>query len=205
MPKTELPRQTVGEPTWEVAYLFPARGCWTEEEYRALQTNRLVELSDGDLEVLPMPTEEHQAIVAYLYRVICAFVSGRHLGKVLFAPLRVRLWEARYREPDVVLMLAEHADRRHNEYWDGADLVVEVVSEDDPERDWTTKRDEYARAGIAEYWIADSRDGTITVHALDEQAGRYRVAGRYGRGEEAVSVLLSGLKVDVAETFSQGE
>ena len=53
-------------------------------------------------------------------------------------------------------MLAEHADRMAEEYWRGADLVMEVVSggEDDRRRDLETKVAEYARARIPEYWIA---------------------------------------------------
>ena len=79
------------DPTWEIAHLFPAQGAWSEEEYLALPGNRLVEFSNGYLEVLPMPTTSHQALVAYLYGLLLAFVSRRDLGKVFFAPLRVRL------------------------------------------------------------------------------------------------------------------
>ena len=55
---------------WEVAPLLPERGEWREEDYLWLtnHTNRLVEFSDGYVEVLPMPTDEHQRIVLFLYR-----------------------------------------------------------------------------------------------------------------------------------------
>ncbi len=94
----------------------------------------------GVLEVLAMPTEQHQLIVLFLYRILFAFVNARQLGTVLTAPLRVRLWEGKFREPDVVFLLAQHADRRGNQYRRGADLVIEVVSEDDPVRDLVSKR-----------------------------------------------------------------
>lgn len=183
------------EPTWDIAHLFPAQGMWSEEEYLALRPNRLVEFSSGIVEVLTMPTESHQIIVAYVYGVLLAFVTQRRLGTVLFAPLRVRLWPGKYREPDVVFMLAEHAARRGEQFWDGADLVVEVVSDDDRRRDVETKRHEYARAGIPEYWIVDPARGCITVLQLDGQ--RYRVHGEFERGTQATSVLLPGLVVDV--------
>jgi hypothetical protein len=54
------------EPTWEVAYLFPTQGSWSEEDYLSLHTNQLVEFSHGFLEVLPMPTTSHQLLVLYL-------------------------------------------------------------------------------------------------------------------------------------------
>jgi len=192
-----------GSPTWEIAHLFPNQGAWTDDEYLALNSNHLIEFSDGVLEVLPMPTEQHQVVVAFLYEMLQAFVVARNLGKVLFAPLRVRLWEGKFREPDIVFLLTEHAGRRGNKYWRGADLVIEVVSEDDPERDLVSKRAEYARAGISEYWIVDPRDQTITVLALDSEKGGYSVAGRHASGEAAQSALLDGFSVDVSEVFSQ--
>jgi Uma2 family endonuclease len=111
-----------GEPTWDIAQLYPAQGAWTEDEYLDLPGNRLMEFSDGYLEVLPMPTTSHQALVAYLYGLLLAFVSAQDLGKVLFAPLRVRLRAGKIREPDLVLMLKQHARRVRDEYWDRADL-----------------------------------------------------------------------------------
>src|SRR5436190_4021785 len=90
------------QPAWEIVSLFPSQGDWTEEDYLALNTNHLVEFVDGRIEVLPMPTEEHQSIIAYLYELVAGFVRPRHLGKVLFAGLRVKLRSGLFREPDVV-------------------------------------------------------------------------------------------------------
>jgi Uma2 family endonuclease len=191
------------KPTWEVAYLFPTQGEWSEEEYLALKGNRLVEFSHGILEVLPVPTMTHQLIVAHLYGLLLTFASARNLGPVLFAPLRVRLWRDKFREPDLVFMRKEHADRAGDEFWKGADLVMEVVSGDDEDRrrDLVTKRREYARARIPEYWIVDPREGRIAVLRLAR--GRYVVHGQFGKGDTATSRLLPGFAVDVREAFSQ--
>jgi Uma2 family endonuclease len=191
-----------GEPAWEVAYLFPTQGTWTEADYLDLPGNRLVELSDGFLEVLPMPTTSHQMIVAFLFRTLVAFVESKALGTVLFAALRVRLWEGKFREPDVVFMLARHADRIGEEYWEGADLVMEVVSGDakDRERDLKVKVVEYARARISEYWIIDPQEAEITVLRL--KGRKYVVHGRFGRGSRAQSALLKGFEVDVDAALS---
>src|SRR5207248_6687776 len=85
-----------GEPTWEVTRFFPRQGTWTETEYFALPTNHLVELSNGRLEVLPMPTYFHQLVVAYLYESLKAHVSAHAPGVVLFAPLPMHLWPGTY-------------------------------------------------------------------------------------------------------------
>jgi Uma2 family endonuclease len=191
------------EPTWEIAYLFPTQGNWAEEDYLALSGNTLVEFSDGVLEVLPMPTTSHQMLVVYLYGLLLAYTSSSDLGTVLVAPLRVRLWHGKYREPDVVFMTKEHAGRIGEDYWTGADLVMEVVSKDDDgrRRDLITKRREYSRAGIPEYWIVDPFKEHITVLRLSSR--RYIVHGEYPKGAVADSHLLGGFCVDVSDAMSR--
>ena len=119
------------------------------------------------------------------------------------APLPVRLWPGKYREPDLVFMAAAHRQRQHEQYWDGADLVIEVVSPDDPERDWVVKRQEYARAGIPEYWLVDRRSRMITVLCLGNDG--YELHGNFGAGQQATSVVLAGFAVDVAAIFAAAD
>jgi Uma2 family endonuclease len=180
--------------------LRPLQGLWTEAQYLALtdQTNHLIELADGRIEVLPMPTRSHQLIVRWVFLALHAFLQPRG-GLVLFAPLRLQIRPGRHREPDV-LLLRDTADPRNQEaFWLGADLVVEVVSPDDPERDVTTKRADYAAAGVAEYWIVNPLAETITVLALDGVA--YEEIGVFGRGQRAVSRLLDGFSLPVDEVL----
>ncbi|MFQ6057985.1 MAG: Uma2 family endonuclease [Anaerolineae bacterium] len=189
------------EPAWDVAYLFPRQGTWSEEEYLSLETNHLVEFSHGHIEVLPMPTEAHQLIVAYLYDRLLAFLRRYRPGAmVLFAPLPVRLWAGKYREPDLMVMLTEHADRRHQQYWEVPDLVIEVVSPDYRRHDLETKRREYAQAGIPEYWIVDPDEEQITVLTLEGE--RYAVHGVFKRGMMARSALLAGFEVAVDKVWA---
>ncbi|MCL4835421.1 MAG: Uma2 family endonuclease [Caldilineaceae bacterium] len=190
-----------GQPTWEIAHLFPAQGQWSEWEYFALETERGVEFSNGTVEVLPRPTQRHQIILALFVRMLTRFCEKHASATVLPSGLRVRLWPGKFREPDVVLMLAGHDNRRGEEYWEGADLVVEVVSGSakDRARDLVYKRQEYAQAGIPEYWIVDPETETVTVLALD--GNEYTEYGKFHRGESATSKLLPGFAVPVGEVF----
>ncbi|MDE0076775.1 MAG: Uma2 family endonuclease [Caldilineaceae bacterium] len=189
------------ELTWEIAQLFPAQGHWSEEEYLALDTNHLIELSHGQLEVLPMPTQSHQLLVIALFELLRNFVREGQLGTVLLAPMRVQLWPGKFREPDILFMRSEHDDRRSDRFWEGADLVMEVVSPDDPERDKVTKRREYAQAEVPEYWIVDPADASITVLTLQGQ--EYALYGEFVSGETATSVLLDRFTVEVTAVFSE--
>ncbi|MCE2486892.1 MAG: Uma2 family endonuclease [Desulfurellaceae bacterium] len=185
------------EPTWEGDLRFPIQAEWSEDDYLKLtdHTRRLLEFRDGHIEVLPMPTDEHQRIVLFLYRTVYAFLATRTDGIVLVAPLRLRLHTGRYREPDLLVLLSSKDKRRGNQFWTGADLVLEVVSPDDPHRDLVRKRQEYAAAGIPEYWIVDPAAERISVLCLQGASyGEHRV---FSRGMEATSSLLAGFRVAV--------
>jgi Uma2 family endonuclease len=192
------------QPAWDVALLFPPQGQWSRAEYLWLDANReskrLMEFSNGFIEVLDMPSQVHQVIIAFLYRALFQFAMARNLGTVLFAGLRVKLSDELVREPDVVFMRKENNHRRHNDYWEGADLVMEVLSSN-REHDLVTKRKEYAAAGIPEYWIVDPQLRTITVLTLRQ--GHYFEHGVFAEDAAAQSVLLPGFEVSVAEMFNQ--
>lgn len=194
----------IGEPTWDIAMLFPRQGEWTEEDYLVLDTNRLIELVDGCLEILPTPTPYHQAIVRYLFRKLDGHVSDAELGEVFFAPLPVRLWKGRLREPDLLFVRPPRISDRHKPP-QGADLAMEVVSEGDENRarDFLIKRADYARAKIAEYWIVDPQEKQITVLSLSGK--KYQVHGVFGLGDEATSVTLQDFSVDVGAVFAAGK
>ena len=184
--------------------LLPSQGSWSDDAYLWLtdRGNRLVELTDGHLQELYMPTDTHQAVLAFLYDLFRAWL-GPQGGVVRFSALRMRIREGKFREPDL-LMLRDRSDpRRQDRYWLGADLVVEVVSPDDPDRDLVEKRADYAEGGIPEYWIADPRDETITVLALEGEA--YVEHGVFGRGEAATSLLFEGFAADVSAVFDAPE
>lgn len=139
-----------------------------------------------------------------------AKASGRYLqnhqrGTVVFAPIRVKTIDQRFREPDLALVVDRRDPRRGERFWSGADLVVEVVSADPGSRtrDLETKRREYAQAGIGEYWIVDPSDQTVWVLQWTEEG--YREDGVYRRGQRAVSPLLAGLRVDVSELFTSAK
>lgn len=189
-----------GEPPWDIALLYPVQGSWTERDFLDLGTNRLVEFSDGCIEVLPMPTKLHQQIVRFLFLVLQEFVSARGLGEVLFAPLPVRLWPGKFREPDIVYLRPERGE--HAGQPEGADLVMEVLSEgeENRRRDIETKRQEYARARIPEYWIVDPDSRRVTVLVLE--GDEYQQHGIFAPGDTATSAVLPGLAVSVTDLFA---
>jgi Uma2 family endonuclease len=197
-PETEVPSLQDWKDTLEE--ILPRQGEWTEEEYLVLtdHRSRLVEFTDGFLEVLPMPTDKHHSVLQFLLFAFVHFVQPRG-GKVHFSPLRLRIRPGKYREPDLLLLHSAIDPRRQNRFWLGADLALEVVSEEKPERDLVDKRNDYAEGRVPEYWIVNPQTETIMVLRLRGDA--YEEAGTYRRGDMATSELLAGFSVDVSAVF----
>lgn len=197
-------RPRKNEPAWDIAELYPVQGEWSEEEYLALGTNRLIEFDNGVIEVLPVPTTTHQFITAFFYELMVAYFRVQLGGTVLFAGVRIRLWPRKYREPDIVYMAKEHEERIGDDYWKGADLVVEVVSAGtvNRTRDLQKKRRDYAKGRIPEYWIVDPEKGQIIVYRLGN--GRYALHGKFGKGEVAQSAKWPAFSVAVNDVFRAG-
>ncbi len=188
------------ELTVEVAQLWPPRGQWTEADYFILpETNRFVELSEGEL-VMPLhPTHTHQLIVFELATRLRAFVEERDLGLVQIGPLPVRLWPGKIREPDILFVAREHSDRIGEQAYGPPDLVVEVLSPSTRRTDRLEKPVEYAQAGVREYWIVDPYGRTVEVFTLRE--GAYELLGKWAAGEDARSEVLAGFRVAVDEVL----
>ena len=179
---------------------LPPQGAWSDADYLRLtdHCNRLIEFTDGCVQELPMPTFTHQAVLLALYRLLHDYLTPRG-GVAIVAALRLRVREGKFREPDLLLLRDRSDPRCQDRYWLGADLVVEVVSPDNPDRDRVEKRGDYAEAGIPEYWIVDPADATITVLALE--GGAYVEVGVHGRGDDARSRTLDGFAAEVTAVF----
>jgi Uma2 family endonuclease len=205
--RSAIPRDADGffawDPAWDRAREFPVRIPCTEEEYLTFDENILLEYADGFIEVLPMPTIYHQLILGFLFKQLEAFVAAGGLGTVVTAGYKVRVARGRYREPDVLFIATDHHSAIGKDFCTKADLVVEIVSEYNRRHDLVTKRDEYARAGIPEYWIVDPEEETITVYVLKPRRKSYVEHVVFRKGDRAESKLLPGFGVDVTTAVSQ--
>jgi Uma2 family endonuclease len=189
----------------EVAALFPPQGEWAEADYFALpDTTRIVELSEGEITVSPPPSPRHQEAVGNLYLMLRSYVADRDVGRVFFAPIAVRLWEGKIREPDVLFVRAEHAGRVGDTFIDGPpDWAAEVISPGSRRVDEVEKVAEYAQAGVPEYWLVDPAAYTIRVFVL--QGDVFDLASVYRAGEDAISPTLSGFHAPVDVIIPSGE
>lgn len=114
------------------------------------------EIIDGVLLVSPSPVPVHQRAVGKLYLILEAHVASLDL-EVFFAPASIT-WSSRTEvQPD--LLAVPLVDGRLVERFKDVQslaLAVEVLSPSTTRTDRFTKRREYQRRGVAEYWIVDT-------------------------------------------------
>ena len=186
----------------EIATLFPRQGEWTEAHYFALpETNRKVELANGELILAPSPSSQHQSVSMALSVALGSHVSRNKLGAVLAAPFDVQLLPGTIRQPDLLFVTNDHLAWLDDKFASGQpDWVAEIVSPGDREVDERVKLKEYAQAGIAEYWLVDPEDSTIHVYVLEGSA--YELSAQVGKGQVARSATIAGFEVALDEVFA---
>jgi Uma2 family endonuclease len=142
--------------------------AWADED-------TLAEWVDGSVVMTSPASVQHQNLALFLSTLLATYARIHDLGSVLTAPFQMKLARSG-REPDVLVVLKEHLGRLQGTFLaGGADLVVEIVSDESVGRDRGDKFEEYREAGIPEYWLLDPRVEQADFYWLDER-GRYHAA-----------------------------
>ena len=172
----------------------------TYEDYRNTPDDQRYELLDGALVVLPTPNIAHQRVLGDLSFALHDFVREKRVGAA-FLRVAVVLSDTNVVEPDITFVSESRMDIVETDNIRGApDLVVEIISPSNPERDVVRKRDIYARHGVGEYWIADPDARSIRVMTLE--GSTYSIIGEYEVGDKLTSPTLKGLRLGVEGVFA---
>lgn len=172
----------------------------TYEDYLLLPEDKRYEIIDGELFMTPSPKTMHQRLIVKLFRIIDDFVSKGELGEVFIAPYDVALSKHDIVQPDIIFVSKERSNIITELNIQGSpDMVIEILSPSTKERDLVLKRKLYAAFGIKEYWIVDPENEKITLLTL----GKIGYEDQGGIKGGCKSLLLKGLKIDIAKLFKK--
>lgn len=129
------------------------------------------EVWDGVYILMPLPNNDHRAIVGDLNAVFWEVIRRPGLGRVfpgVNLSDRNDGWEHNYREPDVAVFLRDTKAINHGTHWQGAaDFLVEIISPGERTRD---KIPFYSSLGVVELLIVDRDPWTLELYRqLDGQ------------------------------------
>ncbi len=164
------------------------------DEYLALPEDPCAryELIDGVICMSPSPIFRHQVLLTELSRQLGDYLLANPNGLVA-VEVDVRLGDDLVYRPDLVFLSHEKAARCNPYITEVPDLIMEILSPSSHRMDQETKRGDYEKAGVREYWIVNPDDLTISVLVLRD--GQYR-ANKTGDAGPC-SVVLPGFALDI--------
>ena len=156
------------------------------------------ELIDGVVTMTPSPAPKHQAVLMEITTQIGMFLRDHATGQAL-PEIDVHLGEGPtggdlvYR-PELVFIRTERLPEIDDRVVGAPDLVVEIISRGSRRFDSETKKDDYERFGVREYWLIDPEQESMTFFRL--------VGGRYIEvppiGNTFPSEAIRGFTLDLA-------
>lgn len=149
------------------AYNIPKQqGEFTVEDYYKLPDDVRVELIDGVLYDMAVPTWIHQLIATRISVKIDAHIQKKKGECIVLAmPMDVQLDrdERTMVQPDVLVLCDRDKIRKRSLYGE-PDFVVEILSPSTRKKDISIKLRKYKNAGVREYWIVDPDKKIIYVY-----------------------------------------
>jgi Uma2 family endonuclease len=146
------------------------------EDFQADYAGQHAEWEAG--KVIPLVNNwQHQQLIIFFTALFDLFLDLRPIASMAIVGFQMK-WspDSPGREPDIMLILNEHRGRIQETSLDGvADVVLEVVSPESQTRDHITKYDEYAAAGVPEYWLIDPLRKQADIYHLEAPATYLRL------------------------------
>ncbi len=133
---------------------------------------RKYELVDGVVIMSPRPTPRHQRTARAVLLQLAYFSEANPIGEV-FYEIDVHLGKGEsgaevVYAPDIVFVRFDSKIDVSDVIAGAPDLVVEVVSRGSRRMDTVTKRNDYERFGVREYWLIDPARRSMSFFRLKD-------------------------------------
>lgn len=177
----------------------------TADEYLALgETQERYELIHGVVTMTPSPSVPlaHGEIAYEIIGQLHTFAAGGRVIRV-FPETDVRLSPSCVYRPDLCVYLAEHLPGRVQRLETPPDLVVEILSPGSKALDLITKRDDFERFGVHEYWVVDPVDGR--VRCWQRREGQLIEAAVSGDALTSAAIAGFVLRIGPIRGFAGGD
>ena len=158
------------------------------------------ELVNGVVYIMSPPTDSHESVAGWLFRVLGQYVEMRGLGTVRGGRSGVSINTTNLREPDLLFFQTSRLVLMTPSGVHGApDLAVEIVDSRKARRQAVEKQVQYEAIGVAEYWVIDLPQREVRQFVLEQGAFRRNPVPPLG---ELRSFTVSGFHLRTAWLFA---
>ena len=182
-------------------------GIYRYADYLLWKFQERVELLKGKIFKMAAPSPTHQEISGLLFVTLFAYFKDKKC-KVYHAPFDVRLPRKNEKDEEILTVLqpdlcvicnTEKIDSRG--CLGAPDLVVEILSPGNSQKELDNKFRIYEEAGVAEYWIVDPEHEAVWVNVLRD--GEYVTQKPVAMGKTVTSVKFADLEINTADIFTK--
>ncbi|MCC9310495.1 Uma2 family endonuclease [Kitasatospora sp. RB6PN24] len=157
-----------------------------------------VEIADGEIVMMTSPVRRHERAVLQIARQLNAQLPTTHPGFIAHPGADLEDAGLGLRRPDLMVFAEAALDLETPALLPPEVLlVVEVVSQSNPENDYHGKVRDYAATGIPHYLLVDPRDGTGIVHSQPD----YTAPEKFTFGDR---ISVGPWTIDTGELMTYG-
>jgi Uma2 family endonuclease len=183
-------------------------GTYSYADYLKWQLDERIELIKGKIfKMSPAPAPRHQLISGEISFLLKKFLK-KSPCKVFAAPFDVRLTPLgkvdnqrihTVVQPDICVVCApEKIDSKG--CLGAPDLVIEILSPGNTDREMNEKFQIYQENGVLEYWLVEPNDRIVLVYVLNE-SGQFIGLKPFTESETITSKAVEGFEVLVRDIF----
>ncbi|ADQ05986.1 protein of unknown function DUF820 [Caldicellulosiruptor hydrothermalis 108] len=180
---------------------------YTYADYLQLPQDAKVELIDGVIyNMSPAPSRIHQEIIFELILVIGNYIKQNNKPcKIYTAPFDVVFVEEGQDEskatnvvqPDISI-ICDKKKLTDRGCIGAPEMIIEVVSQNNPAHDYIRKLNLYTQFGVKEYWIVNPDEQNIFVYVYRPETG-YSYPKVYTFNDKVKVSLFEDLIIDFAQ------
>lgn len=181
---------------------FPQPKLLTYEDYARLTPpdSGNYELINGKIFFMPSPKPSHQRISSRLNAYLGTFIILNNLGELFAAPMDVVFTEHDTFQPDLLFISKEMQSIIGENKIEGIpDLVVEILSPSNDNKEMSYKKHIYESTGVKEYWLIDVEKQTLTKYEQEENELRWKKV--FQKNEVLKTAIIEGLELDLSKIF----
>lgn len=183
---------------------------YTYAEYLKWEFQERIELIKGFLfKMSPAPARRHQELVWNFSMQIDKYLRNKPC-KAYFAPFDVRLpikkddsssQTITVLQPDICIVcdLSKLDDRG---CVGAPDLVIEILSPGNSDKEMKLKYDVYEESGVREYWIVQPEYQNVLIYVLDEN-GKFVGKHPLTSSDFLTPTIFPDFTIDLSEAFAE--
>lgn len=180
---------------------------YTYADYLTWKFSERVELFKGKiLKMTPAPNLAHQRVSRIIGTLLVNFLAKKTC-EVFYAPFDVRLENKKADElvktvvqPDICVIC--DLTKLDQKGCNGApEIVIEILSPGNSQKEMKAKFDLYQEAGVLEYWLVQPIDEVVWQYQLEN--GKFINHRPLIEGDFIESKVVEGIKIAVSDIFKQ--